>query len=121
VSRRYLAAADVVLFCAEAGRPLDAAERAPAVLVRTKLDRCEQDDPGDGIAVSVVTGEGLALVRAALAARAFARVAEDPVLEPFVTRARHRIALERARGEIEGFRTARSHGVDAAVAATPHI
>ena len=125
VSRRYLAAADVVLFCAEAGRPLDAAERAflaaadvPAVLVRTKLDRCAHDDPGDGIAVSVVTGEGLPLVREALAARAFARVAEDPVLEPFVTRARHRISLERAREEIGGFCTARSQGVDTAVAAT---
>jgi len=40
------------------------------------------------------------------------------VLEPFVTRARHRISLARAREEIGGFRTARSQGVDAAVAAT---
>src|SRR6185295_10290288 len=43
VSRRYLAAADLVLLCVEAGRPLGADEAAilaerPALLLRTKAD-----------------------------------------------------------------------------------
>ena len=35
-----------------------------------------------------------------------------------VTRARHRLALERAIGEVDAFRTARAQGVEAAAAAT---
>jgi tRNA modification GTPase len=125
VSRRYLAAADVVVFCAEAGRALGEDERsfleeshAPTILVRTKLDCCASRETGGGVPVSVVTGEGLPDVRRALAARAFARLAEDPALEPFVTRARQRNALERARTELRAFRAARDAGVEAAMAAT---
>jgi len=39
-------------------------------------------------------------------------------VEPVVTRARHREALERALAEVEAFQTARQGGVDAAAAAT---
>ncbi len=39
-------------------------------------------------------------------------------MEPVVTRARHRLALERARDEVEAFAAARAQGVEAAVAAT---
>ncbi len=38
-------------------------------------------------------------------------------MEPLVTRARHRVALEKARGEIARFGDARARGVDGAVAA----
>ena len=39
-------------------------------------------------------------------------------VEPVVTRARHRTALERALAELDGFSAARDAGVDAAAAAT---
>src|SRR2546426_492832 len=39
-------------------------------------------------------------------------------VEPVVTRARHRLALERALGEVDAFWAARQGGVDAAAAAT---
>ena len=56
VSRRYLASADLVLLCVEAGRPLGDDEAAiaserPALLVRTKADLATE--PGEGLAVSV--------------------------------------------------------------------
>lgn len=125
VSRRYLAAADVVVFCAEVGRPLGKEERAfldavsaPTILVRTKWDLRPGEAPGDGIPVSAETGDGMQDVRRALAAHAFSRMVEGRMLEPVVTRARHRAALERARAELAEFRTARDACVDAAMAAT---
>ena len=39
-------------------------------------------------------------------------------VEPVVTRARHRDALERALAELDGFQEARGAGVEAAAAAT---
>jgi tRNA modification GTPase len=39
-------------------------------------------------------------------------------VEPVVTRARHRVALGRARDELDAFAAARAAGIDAAVAAT---
>jgi tRNA modification GTPase len=123
VSRRYLGAADVIVFCAESGRPLDPDEQAfldqaaaPVVLVRTKHD-LGTSAAEEGIAVSAVTGEGLSALRRALAAQAFARLSVDDTTEPVVTRERQRHALERARDEVEAFRTARGDGVEAAFAA----
>ncbi len=125
VSRKYLGAADLVLFCEEAGeegrgkREESARDefletvRAPVVRVRTKADLHE---PSDG--VSVVTGEGLAELRRRLAQEAFGRLLSVGDVEPVVTRARHRVALERALAEVDGFRAARAGGVDAAAAAT---
>ena len=129
VSRKYLAAADLVLFCEdhrETGtgkRERDARDEflaqvsAPVVFVRTKSDL---DTPSDGpfVAVSVVTGEGLAELKRGLAEAAFGRLLALGDVEPVVTRARHREALERALAEVEGFQTARKGGVDAAAAAT---
>ncbi len=132
VSRKYLAAADLVLFCEEQGA--GSGERyhrerdefltqvtAPIVFVRTKVD---VEPPSDGptgrlsVAVSVVTGEGLADLRRRLAEVAFGRLVALGDVEPVVTRARHRDALERALGEVEAFHAARESGVDAAAAAT---
>lgn len=66
VARRYLEGADVVLLCAEAGRPLEASERrfaeatgAPVVLVRTKVDRVEGEvDAGADATRSDARGPG---------------------------------------------------------------
>ncbi|HEX2449665.1 MAG TPA: tRNA uridine-5-carboxymethylaminomethyl(34) synthesis GTPase MnmE, partial [Gemmatimonadales bacterium] len=72
VSRRWLAAADLVLLCAEAGRPLDTEESAiganPSTLVvRTKTDLV----PGGAgeLTVSALTGEGLERLRHAAGTR----------------------------------------------------
>jgi tRNA modification GTPase len=127
VSRRYLAAADVVIFCAEAGRPLTAEERtfldgveSPCVVVRTKSDlaRAAQAPGDEEVLVSVETGEGLAALRQRLARLAFTALSERGDVEPFLTRERHREALERALTEVREFESARDAGVEGAVAAT---
>lgn len=105
VSRRYLAAADLVLLCAEAGRPLGADEspiagEERALLVRTKADLVPEAP--DGLAVSIVTGAGLAELRRAAAERVFADRIALGDLEPALTRERHRTALVRARSALAG-------------------
>ena len=131
VSRRYLAAADIVLLCVEAQHPLGPVERQFAadfaerlVLVRTKADAgagpaAASTPPAGGcVAVSALTGAGLAELRAALAACAYTTLAGQGDVEPVVTRARHRTALERALEEVSAFADARRAGIEAAVAAT---
>ncbi len=124
VSHKYLGAADVIVFCAEAGRRLNQDEQTfidaadvPVVLVRTKSDCWDGAGDEDGIGVSAVTGEGLDALRRALAAQAFARLSVSGEEAPVVTRERQRQALERARDEIRAFGVARVDGVDAAFAA----
>jgi len=116
VSRKYLAAADLVLFCEEEDDPVRATflaqVQAPVVVVRTKADL----SGGDG--VSVITGAGLDALRQRLAEVAFGHLLALGDVEPVVTRARHRAALERALAELDGFWAARAAGVDAAAAAT---
>ena len=116
VSRKYLGAADLVLFCEEtedASRATFLAQvQAPVVVVRTKTDL----SGGDG--VSVVTGAGLDTLRKRLAEVAFGQLLALGDVEPVVTRARHRAALERALAELEAFWAARGAGVDAAATAT---
>ena len=123
VSRKYLAAADLVLFCEETpgmGREefLSRLE-VPVVYVQTKADVAASQSGREGqIAVSAVTGEGLGPLRHRLAQEAFGRLAGLGEVEPVVTRARHRTALDLAAKELEAFHDARGHGVDAAAAAT---
>jgi tRNA modification GTPase len=97
VSRRYVAAADLVLLCVEAGREVAPEETAmlssrPALLVRSKGDLA----PAEGLVVSVETGEGLDQLRAAIVRRLFAGRAGYADLEPMLSRERHRVALDRA-------------------------
>jgi tRNA modification GTPase len=104
VSRRYLAAADLVLLCVEGGRApgLDEcaimAER-PTLLIRTKGDLHPEPDETapDGITVSVVTGQGLGGLRRAAAERVFGDRIALGDLEPTLTRERQRVALQRAQ------------------------
>ena len=126
VSRRYLGAADLVLYCEEAGDESAREEfltrvHAPVVVVRTKIDlRPRSDGPTvrPTVAVSVVTGDGLAELKRRLAQEAFGRLLGLGDVEPVVTRARHRMALQRALAEVEAFHGARAGGVEAAAAAT---
>jgi tRNA modification GTPase len=138
VSRRYLAAADLILFCeavgdegpdaaaarsgaASAREAFLAEVRAPTVVVRTKADLAAPSaaswEPGD-LRVSIRTGAGLAELKQRLAAEAFGRLLGLGEVEPVVTRARHRTALERALAEVEAFHAARAQDVDAAATAT---
>jgi tRNA modification GTPase len=105
VSRRYLAAADLVLLCAEAGRPLEPDEHAlaasrPALLVRTKADLAPGAGESDELAVSVVSGAGLDGLRRAVAERAFGDRIALADLEPALSSERHRVALARARAAL---------------------
>jgi len=125
VSRRYLAAADVVLFCAEAGRSLSAEERAflaevaaPVLLVRTKADVAPAGGADGDLAVSALTGAGLVALRDRLAALAFAQLSATADPGPVLTRERHRAALARALEEVKEFAAARGAGLEAVVAAT---
>lgn len=117
ISKRYLDAADVILFCrdTEEDRLPDVGQK-PVVEVVTKSDL--PDRPSDRPSVSAVTGNGLAELRRRLAEVAFGRLLALGDVEPVVTRARHRAALERAVLELDSFWGARESGVDAAAAAT---
>ncbi|HEX8670662.1 MAG TPA: tRNA uridine-5-carboxymethylaminomethyl(34) synthesis GTPase MnmE [Longimicrobium sp.] len=127
VARRYLAAADLVLFCAEAGRALEPDEAvfladvdpARTVLVRTKAD---DGEPGIGTAgevpVSAPNGMGLEELRQVLLHRAFGGILGDPGEAPLVTRERHARALRAARDEVQDFLDAQATGIPMEYAAT---
>jgi tRNA modification GTPase len=136
VARRYLAGADLVLFCVDAGRAMDEDERAfvdgvppdRLVLVRTKTDARDHvaDDAADAadadgivtVPVSAATGDGIAELRRALLARAFGGILGEPGEAPLVTRERHARALRSARDETAAFLDAMDDGVPMEFAAT---
>jgi tRNA modification GTPase len=120
VSRRYLAAADLVLLCVEAGRDVGEDEDSiagarPTLLVRTKADLTAE--AGQGIAVSALTGEGLGVLRRAAAERVFADRINLADLEPALTRERHRTTLSRALVALGGAVPHLGSGGDAVLAA----
>lgn len=123
VSRRYLAGADLVLFCEEAGTVSDAGSaflselQTPILFVSTKSD-LHPPPARPSVAVSTVTGEGLDAVKRSLAEAAFGNLVRLGDVEPIVTRERHRMALVEALRELEEFHDARTRGVDAAATAT---
>lgn len=124
VSRRYLDAADLVLFCEDAPSPARreflTACRAPVVSVRTKADLAQPSaaPDQDSIAVSIISGAGIDALRQRLAETAFGGLVALGDVEPVVTRERHRAALRTALDELEGFWSARREKVDAAATAT---
>ena len=129
VSRKYLGAADLVLYCEECavgGARLHPARagflggvRAPVIEVATKTDLpgCPPARP-PAIAVSTISGAGLDVLKQRLAEVAFGRLLSLGDVEPVVTRARHRTALAGALAELDAFQAARGAGVDAAATAT---
>ncbi|MGH7604818.1 MAG: tRNA uridine-5-carboxymethylaminomethyl(34) synthesis GTPase MnmE [Gemmatimonadaceae bacterium] len=114
VSERYLAAAHVILACAETREELDRtslkiAERsaAPVIPVRTKIDLVANDDQlacRTEIGVSAPNGTGLSRLLAAIEDIVETSYGEVPVDLPILTRARHFRALSLALEEIEAFR-----------------
>ena len=131
VSRRYLTAADLVLLCVEAGRPVVPEEREllgshRGLLVRTKADLVgngehkgngEDRGNGEGMRVSVVTGEGLDQVRHAIAAELFGAGDQYADPEPLLSRERHRVSLERAAESLSAARPELASGGDPVLSA----
>lgn len=131
-ARRYLAAADLVLFCIEAGRaPADderafLRERDPArtLIVRTKADLAPEGGDGDSVdgfaalAVSAAVGTGMDALAAALPRLAFGHLLAEAGEAPVVTRERHARALRRARDELAAFLAALGDRVPMELAAT---
>ena len=126
VSRRYLAAADLILLCLETGRAADPDDReiledGRALAVRTKSD-LDGRDPGvpGAVPVSALTGDGLDALRRAAAARLFGERIALGDLEPALTRARHRTALLRAQAALAESR-AQLHGANDPVLVAHHL
>ena len=122
-SRKYLEAADLILCCDEGAgsrepsTPVTGEFVAPVILVQTKGDRLPVW-PSDRLTVSALTGAGMLDLKQELARVAFGRLIALGDVEPVVTRARHRQALETALRELELFKEARDAGVEAVAAAT---
>lgn len=129
VARRFLEAAELVLFCVPIGRALEEEEERfveevgseRLQVVRTMKDLVSPagaDDGAGAISVSAVSGEGLDELRERIVGRAFGRMRTMPTEAPLVTRRRHRRALESAAGELRLFREALAGGVPMEFAAT---
>lgn len=133
VARRYLRAADLVLFCSQAGRDLGEDELAflaelddaRTMLVRTRADEGASDRAGGGgdstreqVVLSAITGDGIPTLRAALVARAFAGMYAEGGEAPLVTRERHARALRHALEEVAAFERACDEAVPPELATT---
>lgn len=116
VSRRYLGAADLVVYCDEEGRHAETFD-APTVEVQTKADLTNRLTT-NRLTVSALTGAGMQELKQELARVAFGKLIAMGDVEPVVTRARHRQALEKALRELDLFKEGRDGGVEAVAAAT---
>ncbi len=133
VSARWLAQAHVVVACAETVEGLDAAmadvaklSPAPIVGTLTKCDlvskSCQTIPTGRPVVqVSAKTGAGLAVLLDEVTRIVAAAVGAADADTPMVTKARHRVALERARDELTSFREAWSDGGLPAPVAAVHV
>lgn len=121
-SKRWLAEADVIIVChapeSDISEPLFTAN-SPLVIVATKSDLGQPPHPGC-LAVSAVTGAGLAALSQRIAEVAFGGAMRGgcATSEPLLTRARHREAVSAglARLEAASDEVARGEAVLAATA-----
>jgi len=132
VSRKYLAAADIVLACAETQSQLDATIQSlreitgvRVVPVLTKADLVTKSSemspsPQEAIAISTVTGGGISELLAGIQEML---AAEHPIPPdtPLLTRARHIKAVECAAAELDDFMSAWSSEKIPATVAAIHI
>jgi len=118
VARSYLDRADLVLFCIDPNQEdsvLDALGAAAAltehlrperlIVIHTKSDLVSgfvRAQEGEGINLSVRTGEGLEQLRSEMLKRAYGGLQEAEEI-PLVTRRRHSRALEKARNSLAEF------------------
>lgn len=121
VSRKYLQAADLVLYCDDGGKwgggGVGLSGSTPTVEVQTKSDLTTRLTT-NRLTVSALTGAGIPELKRELARVAYGKLIALGDVEPVVTRARHRVALESALKEVYLFQEARERGIDAVAAAT---
>ncbi len=144
VARRYLRAAHIVIFCAEAGRALLPQEQQflragptqiPLILCRTKTDlnsfrattpAARGDFPAREtrserntleIPISARAGSGLGALRDALVRHAFGGLAKDAGVTPLITSARQARSLAAARDELHAFQESMASGVPPEISA----
>lgn len=112
IAHRYLAGADLVLYCREAGAAMASREAAfvqslapPVVVVRTKWDLAGEDEVAehDEVAVSAKTGSGLGRLKEVLQGLVFRDIVESRDEVPVVTRKRQSALLREAMDEITRF------------------
>lgn len=130
VTARRLAAAHLVLACVDDDAALVATRAdvarhtsAPLLIVRTKSDLVPPrlGASAADVAVSALTGDGLAALRDAIT-RVVRELAPEPAEElPLVTRARHVAALSAAREELRSFRRAWADDQLPAPVAATHV
>lgn len=128
VARRYLAGADLILFCLPADRLpsseeaefLAAQQPSRVLTVRTMADLRTSSTGADdaGVAVSAATGAGLSQLGEMLLRRVFGDILAEQPEAPLVTRERHARALSNARDEVILFLDAFDSDVPAEFAAT---
>lgn len=135
VAERYLRSADLVLYCAEAGRSLRAEElevlggrgETPVVLVRTKADAVIGADADPPVAVaseavqaelpvSVRSGAGLGELRSLLPSLVFQGLVQAEASVPVLTRERQAEAVRNAHAEVTAFADALRTGIPPEVA-----
>ena len=125
IAHRYLACADVVLYCRETGcaRSVDEASflrslSCPIVKVRTKWDLAAADAVvGNGeVAVSVVSGQGLSELKEVLRDLLYHGIVEGRDEVPIVTRRRQADLLMAAGAEVGEFAEALARGIPPEVA-----
>jgi tRNA modification GTPase len=133
VSARWLANAHVVVACAETPEALSAAmaaietlTTAPVVGALTKSDLVAEGikiAPASRpiVPVSAKSGAGLAELLHQVTTAVLATTTTPDADTPVITRARHRAALEGARGELAAFRDAWSSGSLPAPVAAVHV
>ncbi len=145
VAESYLQKADLVLFCAEAGRPLGAEEReflekwsggektgqaedsGPVLItVRTKANVTSagsrasanaRGERGSEVETSAVEGRGLEQLRRRMLEAAYAGLRDSGEM-PLVTRRRQSRALRQALQDVEAFMTTRDRGHPPEIAET---
>ncbi len=133
VSARWLARAHVVVACAETVESLTAAmaaisalSAAPVIGALTKFDLVAKSYEiprmaNPVVAVSATTGAGLTALLDEITKVVLVTTGGPDADTPMVTRARHRAALERARGELLTFREAWNDGALPAPVAAVHV
>ena len=114
MGRRFVEGADLVVeLGGSAARRLDGSA-ARQLIVRSKADLGGE---GEGLPVSVVTGQGLAELKRAIVEQLFHSGAGFADLEPALTRERHRVALSTARDALAATATQLGPGGEAVLAA----
>ncbi len=126
VAHRYLDQARLVLYCHPAGEGIDPEIEAfleglgegRVLRLRTRADEDDGTGGGDGLRISVHTGEGLDTLRDALEARAFGGLRSSGVEGGVVTRERQLRGIEDAEREVRAFVEALDGGIPVEMAAT---